>query len=138
VRGEDFYFFNGTGRMELTGLTYLATPYSKYPNGIDVAFRDACMLAANLISLGMKVYSPIAHTHPIAIYGSVDPFDHAIWLPLDFAIMDRCDNLLVAHMSGWEDSYGIGEEIKYFTKAGKEIYDLDVDTFEITKRGTDG
>jgi hypothetical protein len=124
--------------MTPTGLTYLATPYSKYPKGIEAAFRDACVLASRLISWGMKVYSPISHTHPIATYGGLDPFDHSIWLPLDFVIMDRSDNLLVAHMSGWEDSYGIGEEIKYFTKARKAIYDLDVDTLEMTKRGNNG
>lgn len=49
------------------GLVYLATPYSKYPRGIEAAFVDASRLAACLVRLGISVYSPIAHTHPIAI-----------------------------------------------------------------------
>ena len=45
-------------------LAYLATPYSKYPAGLQQAFVDAAKLAALLLRSGMNVYSPIAHTHP--------------------------------------------------------------------------
>src|SRR5436309_1862842 len=60
-------------------LYYLATPYSKYPRGLTAAFEDAANLAARLLQVGFRVYSPIAHTHPLAVYGKIDPLDHAIW-----------------------------------------------------------
>lgn len=113
------------------GMAYLATPYSKYPKGIELAFRDACKITARLLRLGMKVYSPIAHTHPIAVHGKIDPYDHKIWMPFDKAVMDRSDVLLVAKMDTWDQSYGIAEEIKIFTAAGKPIYYLDPETLEV-------
>jgi hypothetical protein len=114
------------------GLVYLATPYSKYPTGIEMAFRDACVLTGRLLRSGVKVYSPIAHTHPIAIHGKLDPHDHSIWLPFDKAVMDKADVLLVAKMPSWEASYGIAEEIKVFRQAGKPIYYLDHVNLDVT------
>jgi hypothetical protein len=106
-------------------LVYLATPYSKYRDGIDCAFRDASALAAKLLRLGVKVYSPIAHTHPIAIYGQLDPLDHAIWMPFDEAMMTASAALLVAQMQGWRESYGINHEIEFFKAAGKPVFYLE-------------
>lgn len=113
-------------------LFYLATPYSKYPAGIDVAFVDAAKLAARLLKAGLKVYSPIAHTHPLAIHGKIDPLDHAIWLPFDEAMMRACDGLLVAHMDGWQQSKGVLHEIEFFTVASKPIFHLNIDTLAQT------
>lgn len=52
---------------------YLASPYSKYPAGIEAAFQDICKQTALLIRHKIPVYSPIAHTHPVAIHGEIDP-----------------------------------------------------------------
>lgn len=100
---------------------YLASPYSKYPGGIEAAHADVCMEAALLVRAGIPVYSPIAHTHPIAIHGDIDPFDHSIWLEADRTFMDAAQGLIVCEMEGWETSYGIGVEIEHFKKAGKPI-----------------
>lgn len=118
----------------IEGLAYLATPYSRYSAGLERAFVDAAVLAANLLLCGVKVYSPIAHTHPIAQYGGLDPLDHAIWLPFDMAMMERCDAMIVAHLDGWDKSYGIAEEVKVFTAANKPIYDLDPRSLVMTRR----
>jgi len=107
------------------GLCYLATPYSKYPAGIEQAFRDAAALTGRLLIEGAKVYSPIAHTHPVAIHGNIDPLNHDIWLPFDAAMMDVAQTLLVAQMDTWEISYGVKHEIDVFRAAGKPIYYLD-------------
>lgn len=112
-------------------LVYLATPYSKYPKGLEAAFQDAAALAAKVMVAGVKVYSPIAHTHPLAIHGKVDPYDHSIWLPFDAAIMDKSDAILVAKMDTWDKSYGISHEIEVFTKAGKPVYYLTPDTMAV-------
>lgn len=105
-------------------LIYLGTPYSKYPGGIEVAFVDACKLTARLIERGLRLYSPIAHSHPIAIHGGIDPLDHKIWLPFDAAMMAKADAMIVAMMTGWEESHGITVEIVNFAHAGKPIYIL--------------
>lgn len=110
---------------ETDGLWYLATPYSKYPRGLEKAFVEACRAAALLVRHGVRVYSPIAHTHPVAIHGGIDPLDHSIWLPADKPFMDAACGLLVVRMTGWAESYGIGEEIKVFEAAGKPIRHMD-------------
>ncbi len=115
------------------GLVYLATPYSKYPPGLEAAFREAAKITARLLRLGVKVYSPIAHTHPIAEYGHLDPLDHSIWLPFDEAIMAKSDAMVVAKMDGWETSKGIKHEIGVFGLAEKPIYYLDIETFEVRR-----
>lgn len=106
-------------------LCYLATPYSKYPLGIEQAFEDAAALAAALVRAGIKVYSPIAHTHPIAVHGGIDPLDHAVWMPFDEAMMAKADLLIVAQMTGWEESKGIAIEIEVFERARKPIFLFD-------------
>ncbi len=101
---------------------YLATPYSKYEAGLEAAFRLACWNAAKLIQAGVRVYSPIAHTHPVAVHGGIDPYDHGIWLPADAPFMDAACGLIVLTAKGWEESYGIRCEIEAFQKAGKPIH----------------
>lgn len=112
-------------------LYYLATPYTKWHHGIESAFVHAAKLAARLLVAGLKVYSPIAHTHPLAVHGNLDPLDHNIWLPFDGAMMSACNALLVADMADWRESKGVAHEIDVFKKAGKPIYQLSVDTLQM-------
>ena len=97
---------------------YLASPYSKYPLGITAAHFHVCQQAALLIRSGVPVYSPIAHMHPIAQFGDIDPFDHDIWLPVDRHMMDAAGGLIVLKMEGWSRSYGMAEEMKHFAAGG--------------------
>lgn len=116
------------------GIAYLATPYSRYPYGIEQAFKHAAQLAGRLLRHGLKIYSPIAHTHCIAAHANIDPLDHSVWLPFDEAMMNVSSILLVAHMDGWEESYGIAQEIKYFEQAHKPIFDLCPQTLVMVRR----
>lgn len=120
---------DGLRRFELI---YVATPYTKYPDGIEEAFIDASILMARLLERGLRVYSPIVHTHPIAIYGHMDPLDHNIWLPFDQSMMDKADALLVAKLETWEKSFGINHEIGIFAEANKPIYYLDPKLLEVS------
>lgn len=107
------------------GLWYLATPYTKYPAGIEQAFQDAAEAVAVLLRRGVAVFSPIAHTHPVAIHGRIDPLDHSIWLPFDQHMMERCDGCAVLKMPTWDDSRGVAHEIDFFKRAGKPVVFLD-------------
>ena len=101
---------------------YLATPYSKWPHGIHDAFCEAAKAAAEMLKRGHIVYSPIAHTHPIATHGGIDPLDHSIWLPFDGAMMAAAAGLYVVQMPGWDQSKGIAHEIAVFEAAGKPVH----------------
>lgn len=115
-------------------LAYLATPYTRYPAGPYAAFVHACELAARLIRAGVHVYSPIAHSHPIALHGAIDPLDQAFWNDVDAVMLDKCDTLLVAHMDGWEQSSGIRHEVETFERHRKPIFDLDPQTLAMVRR----
>lgn len=111
--------------QSLTGIIYLGTPYSKYPAGLHAASLGAARIAASLIKRGFVIYCPIAHGHKIAMAGDLDPLDHKLWLDQDREFMKVCSALFVAHMDGWQDSFGIAEEVKAFEAAGKPVFDLD-------------
>lgn len=115
-------------------LCYLATPYSKYDLGLEAAFVHAAELAAKLLQRGVCVYSPIAHTHPLSVYGKIDPLDHSIWLPFDARQMDAADCLIVARMQGWRESFGVQHEIETFKTEGKPIVHLDPVTLAIVDK----
>jgi hypothetical protein len=107
------------------GLAYLGTPYTHYPHGTHVAFILACKLVGKLLRAGITAYSPIVHTHMVALYSSIDPLDHEFWMAVDLPMMRAADYLIVAQMAGWEESKGISAEIKFFEREGKPIWDLD-------------
>lgn len=106
------------------GYWYLATPYSCYRAGITEAFEEACRVSACLIRSGVRVFCPIAMTHPIAIHGGIDPLDHTTWMPQDRPLMDSATGLIVCEMPNWESSKGIREEVNIFHAADKPIMGL--------------
>lgn len=104
-----------------TDYWYLGSPYSKYKDGLDAAFEEICRLAGYFARAGISAYSPIAHTHPIAKHSGIDPYDHAIWLPFDTPMMHNAKGLVVVQMDGWDESYGIDQEIRYMRDIDKPI-----------------
>lgn len=105
----------------MSGFYYLGSPYSKYPDGIAVAFLRACEAAGLLMKAGVAVFSPIAHSHSIASLCEMDHCDHTIWLPADKPLMDAAKGMIVLKLAGWEDSVGLTYELMEFTSAGKPI-----------------
>ena len=100
---------------------YLATPYSKFPGGIEAAYRAACEQQALLIRAGVPTFCPIAHTHGAAVHGGIDPVDHAVRLPADEPFMRSAAALIVCKLPTWELSFGVKAEIDAFYAAGKPV-----------------
>lgn len=93
-------------------LYYLASPYSDDdPCTMEDRFNRVCKAAAELFSQGHFVFSPIAHTHPIAKYGLPKGFQ--AYAEYDRMMLGKCDELIVLRLEGWENSKGIAEEIKH-------------------------
>lgn len=109
-------------------LCYLATPYShKSPIIQEDRFIYACKLAGYLIMRGVHAFSPIAHSHPINIYGHIGG-GWKVWKDYDLKMLSRCDILLVAEMPEWEKSVGMQAEIDYALAAGMAIVRLSTAT----------
>jgi hypothetical protein len=103
------------------GFWYLATAYSKYPGGLQKAYEFACEAAAILMQYDVHVFCPISHSHGISIYGGINPVDHEIWLLADQPFMRASTGILVVIGDGWDESYGISEEIAHFRASGKPV-----------------
>lgn len=100
---------------------YLGSPYSKYPEGKAAAFARVCENAGYLIKAGVPVFSPIAHSHWIALFGHIDPDDHAIWLPADEPFMVAAKGMIVLKLEGWDTSFGLSCEIPHFRHTGRPV-----------------
>ena len=101
-------------------MIYLASPYSHPDSQIRrQRFRDACIATARLIRAGHIVFSPIVHGHPIAEYGL--PTDWRFWEPFDRAYLQRCDEVVVLMLDGWQESEGVQAEIRIAGELGKPV-----------------
>lgn len=101
-------------------MIYLASPYSHDDPAVkEKRFEIVCRAAAQFMKEGHHIFSPIAHTHPIAKFGLPGGFE--FWEPYDRAFLSMCSKLWVLKMDGWETSIGVGAEIEIFTKMGRKI-----------------
>jgi Domain of unknown function (DUF1937) len=111
--------------MKIQTYFYLSTPYSRYPAGLDAAFNLAIDARASLINAGIPVFSPIIHSHPVAMRCGLDPHDHALWLPVEAPMMRAASGLILLRAESWELSYGMRFERGHFESAGKPIVWMD-------------
>ena len=112
----------GIAGLRIYPLIYLATPYSRYSGGLQIAFEEACKLAGRLIINGLTLYCPIAHTHPIAFYGQINPLDAKLWYRVNEPYIKAASAIIAAEFPGWKDSDGMKVEMDAFALAGKPIY----------------
>lgn len=101
-------------RVQGEGFWYMASPYSKFPGGLEAAEAAACEAAGWLINQGVHVFAPIPHSHGIAVRGAVDPSSHTVWLEQDQAIARSAVGLIIVELPTWECSFGVNEERKWF------------------------
>jgi nucleoside 2-deoxyribosyltransferase len=101
-------------------LIYLAIPYSWNP---EKSFKIANEVAADLISNGNVVFSPISHSHPIADHMDEDlRTDHEVWMNQDLPILERCDEVVIVSIEKHggigliNDSIGCTRELKLARK----------------------
>ena len=106
-------------------LIYLATPYSDPDPAIrEQRFRTVNIVAARLMREGYHIFSPISHTHPIAVAGDL-PKGWDFWHEYDRAILSACVRMLVLQQPGWEKSDGVTAEIKLAQEMGLPIEYID-------------
>jgi hypothetical protein len=106
-----------------SAIIYLACPYTdKDPTVRLRRFELATAAAATLVRRGLVVFSPITMTHPMDVALSSDStLGSNFWVEFDEAFMDKCSEMIVLQIEGWEQSSGIKREIECFKNAGKPI-----------------
>lgn len=109
----------------MSKLVYLAVPYSDPDQTVRLArFEAANKAAAKLMAEGEFVFSPISHTHPIALSGGL-PLGWDYWEQYDRAILSVCGRLIVLKMPGWDRSEGVKAECAIAEELGIEIEWMD-------------
>ena len=92
---------------------YFATPYTSP----DLRTRNlradlATRATAQMLCGGLSVYSPITAHHPASLEMlAQDEPTHSEWMEICFAMLDRCDGLIVSTMDGYWGSKGVAMEI---------------------------
>lgn len=74
-----------------------------------------------MIACGVNLFSPIAHSHPISVFGDLTQTDHTLWMRVDYPMMRAAMGLIIVEMPGWKDSIGVQEEIGFFEKQEKPV-----------------
>ncbi len=96
----------------MKNLIYLGCPYSHPDPAIrEVRFHAVNRAAGELLSRGHLVYSPISHSHPIAMENGAG-LGWETWMELDLEMLRRCDAMVILDLPGWENSTGIEAEMK--------------------------
>lgn len=102
-------------------LAYLASPYSHPDPAVVVErFEKVSKEAARMVRAGIFVYCPIAHTHPMVIYGELTE-NWEFWKEYDETWLSICGRLYVLMLPGWESSKGVAAEIAIATRLGLPI-----------------
>ncbi len=102
-------------------LIYLASPYSHADASVmQERFETICGVAARLMRDGVHLYSPIAHTHPIAVKGEL-PRGWEFWEQYDRKLLGACDEIWVCTLDGWRESKGVAAEIKIAEELGLPV-----------------
>jgi len=100
---------------------YLATPYSHPDLTIRLArFEAINKVAGELMRKGCLVFSPISHTHPIAVAGNL-PLGWEFWAAYDRSFIEWCDEVHVFQQDGWQESTGVVAEIKLAKEMNKPV-----------------
>mgnify|MGYP001599269435 CR=1 FL=1 len=106
-------------------MIYLASPYSHPdPKIKERRFQDVCRYAAAMFRNGIHVFSPIAHTHPISVYGLWE-WKWEQWKEYDLEFIAMCSEMWVLMLPGWEESVGVAAEIKIAKGLGKPVRYVD-------------
>lgn len=108
-------------KMDKQQLWYLGSPYSHQDDQVRLdRFKEICVVQSKLMNQGWYLFGPIAMSHPIAEFGGT-PSGWDYWEQFDYAVLKRCDGLLVCTMEGWEQSRGLTGEIAIARELGIPI-----------------
>jgi hypothetical protein len=102
-------------------IVYLAVPYSHPDPEVRIErFKAANRMAGKLMHEGVHVFSPISHTHPIAVECGL-PLGFDFWREYDEKILRVCGKIVVLTIDGWSESKGVKSELEFASKLGLQI-----------------
>ena len=100
---------------------FLASPYSSVdPAQVEYRVKQINKAAAQLMHEGHIVFSPISHSHYIAMQEDL-PKTFEWWIKQNHAFIEWADSVCVLLLDGWENSVGVMDEIDFALELGKRV-----------------
>lgn len=104
-------------------MIYLASPYSHADPAVrEERYHAACRATAALLGAGLVAFSPIVHSHPLVAFDLPSGWD--FWERIDRAHLERCDEVVVLTLDGWQQSAGVNAEVAIARALGKPVHFL--------------
>lgn len=101
-------------------MIYLASPYTAGQSDIMQArYEAARSRAADFISRGFMIYSPIVHCHDLAACHKL-PRDFLFWRTYNLHFLALADQLWVLMLPGWNTSRGVTAEVLWWRQERDE------------------
>ena len=110
-------------------LIYLAAPLGHHNPAVRAGrFDSANRYFGYLVRERKLVFSPLS------LGASLDAadFSNSVWYALGLQFLARCDEMRILALDGWEESVGVGLEIRYARQLRLPIYVVNPDTYELT------
>jgi len=112
-------------------MIYIASPYTHAEADVmQDRFAAVCMYASHLMQSGLLAFSPIAHSHPIAVRGGL-PRSFEFWDEFDRSILSICDAVHVLTLDGWRESTGIASEVVIADLLGLPVEYVDPERYAL-------
>ena len=77
------------------------------------------------VAIQGDVGEPIVHSHPLVEYGL--PTDWEFWSRFAREFIERCDDMVVLQLDGWQESIGVANEQEIAMNLGKLVRFQDMD-----------
>jgi hypothetical protein len=115
----------------MTELMYMASPYlggtekvTGYTPLKSTRYQQAVNAAAELTNSDRIVFSPIVHSHPLAMKAGL-PGNFEFWNYFDTKIIEACDSFGILQLNGWDKSSAHKNELSLAIKFSLPVYEID-------------
>lgn len=77
----------------------------------------------------ITLFSPIMHNHQASIFCDING-NWDFWKTFCINMLDKCDEMYVFMIDGWESSVGVWAEIEYALNNNKKLYFIEEKDFK--------
>lgn len=111
----------------MSKIIYLASPYSHEDKHVrELRYLQITEYAAKQVAAGNIVFSPITYGHVLSEHVDM-PTTFDFWANFCLTFLDKCEEMHVLKLDGWDLSKGIAEEESYCRDNNIPIKYIDYD-----------
>lgn len=110
----------------MSKIIYFCSPYTHADKEVvESRYLKTATAIAKLISEGHVVISPIVYGHNLLKYHDM-PSDWEFWKNFCRSFLEKCEEMIVYKLDGWDKSTGIAGEIEFAKSLGITVKYMDV------------